>query len=160
MPDGALRTRPARPIVNHPHEDTSVTAKILMLVSAGISLLLGILHLVYTFSSSHLLPRDPALRAAMEAAPLAITRETSVLRAWIGFNASHGIALLLFGLVFGVLAVSHSRVLFGSNGLLAIGFATLLGFAVLARLYWFSVPLAAVTVALLAYVASVVAARV
>lgn len=95
----------------------------------------------------------------MEAAPLTITRETSVLRAWIGFNASHAIALLLFGLVFATLAVAHPRVLFGSNALLAIGFATLLGFAVLARVYWFSVPFAAVTLALLAYAASVVAAR-
>jgi hypothetical protein len=136
-----------------------VIPKLLMLFSAGISVFLGVVHLVYTFSSAHLLPRDNGLLAAMDSAPLSITRETTVLRAWIGFNASHSMALLLFGLVFGFLAINHTRLLFGSGFLLATGFLSLLAFAILAKLYWFSVPMAAISIALLSYIASVLADR-
>jgi hypothetical protein len=133
--------------------------KILVLLSAAIAVLLGIVHLAYTFSGTSLLPRDGALQAAMSQAPLAITRETTVLRAWVGFNASHSIALVLFGLVFAYLAVFHAPLLFGSRFLLAVGFGTLLAFAVLARLYWFSVPFAGILVALACYGAGVVLSR-
>jgi hypothetical protein len=61
---------------------------ILMLASAGIILLLGLVHLLYTFWRAKLLPRDPSLVESMKAVPLVITRETSVWKAWLGFNAS------------------------------------------------------------------------
>jgi hypothetical protein len=131
-----------------------------MLVSAGIALVLGCLHLAYTLTGSRLLPRDAALQSAMEQAHLSITRETTVYRAWIGFNASHSLALILFALVFGHLALQQPRLLFESNFLLAVGFALLAGFCVLARLYWFSIPFAGVTIALLCYAVSVVVAKV
>jgi hypothetical protein len=131
-----------------------------MALSCAITFLFGVLHLYYTFTGNNLLPRDPAVRTAMEAAHLSITKETSVLRAWIGFNASHSIALMLFGAVFGFLAVQHDRLLFGSVSLLAIGFAFLAASAVLAKLYWFSVPFMGVLVALGCYVAAAVASRI
>lgn len=134
-------------------------AKVLMASSAMIALLLGVIHWVYTFSGTNLLPRDSSLRAAMSEAPLSITRETTVFRAWLGFNASHSMGLLLFGLLFGFLALYHPELLFGSAFLLAVGFATLAGYLVLCKLYWFSVPLAGVILALVCYAASIVAAR-
>lgn len=136
-----------------------MASKVLMLLSAGMASLLGVIHLAYTFSGSHLLPRDPALHAAMSQAPLSITRETTVWRAWMGFNASHSMGLILFGLVFGFLALHHTKLFFGSTYLLAVGFATLVGFLVLAKLYWFSVPFAGVAISLLCYAGSIVAAR-
>jgi hypothetical protein len=137
-----------------------VASKVLMALSAGIVLVLGVLHLVYTFSGSKLLPRDPAVQAAMSQVQLRITKETTVWRAWVGFNASHSIALILFALIFGFLALYHPKFLFDSAYLLAIGFATLAGFLVLAKLYWFSVPFAGIAVCLVCYVASIIAARV
>ena len=131
---------------------------ILMAISAGILLLLGGMHLLYTFFGSKLLPRDPALHRAMSEVHLGITKETTVGRAWVGFNASHSMALMFFGLVFGFLALSHSAFLFGSAYLLAVGLGMLAGFLVLAKLYWFSVPFAGITVSLIAYIASIIAA--
>ena len=136
-----------------------VASKLLMAFSAGIVFLLGAIHLTYTFTGTRLLPRDPALQAAKSQAPLSITKETNVLRAWIGFNASHSLALLFFALVFGYLAFAHTDFLFGSTYLLATGFLVLAGFAVLAKLYWFNIPFAGVTTALVSYLASIVAAR-
>lgn len=131
----------------------------LMTASALVMLALGGIHLVYTYWGPKLLPRDPALVEEMKAVPLVITKQTTVWRAWIGFNASHSIAALLFGLVFGYLALARPEVLFGSWFLLGLGFATLLAFAVLAWAYWFTVPLIGVCLSLLCYVASVAAGR-
>jgi hypothetical protein len=94
----------------------------------------------------------------MQGATLRITRETTVWRAWIGFNASHSMAALLFGLVFGYLAAAHPELLFGSAFLLAVGLLMLGGLVVLAKRYWFSVPFVGVSVACACYVASVVLA--
>ena len=92
----------------------------------------------------------------MQTTSLRITGETTVWRAWIGFNASHSMGALLFGLVFAYLAAAHPELLFGSVFLLAVGFAMLCGFVVLAKLYWFSVPFAGLTVSLVCYGASIV----
>lgn len=131
----------------------------LMLLSTGIALLLGMIHLAYTFSGTRLLPRDPSLLDAMQRAPLSLTAETTVWRAWIGFNASHGLGLVLFALVFAYLAVAQRQMLFASDFLLAVGFAMLLCLLVLSRLYWFSIPTAGMATCVLCFGASVAAAR-
>jgi hypothetical protein len=131
-------------------------ARVLMILCAGLVLLLGTLHLSYTFFGPKLLPRDPAVIASMQRTTLRITSETTVWRAWIGFNASHSMAAMLFGLVFAYLAVIHPDLLFGSAFLIAVGFAMLVGLVILAKLYWFSIPLAGVSISFLCYIASIV----
>jgi len=129
-----------------------------MACSAVTTLVLGVVHLVFTWVGPNLRPRDPALEAAMRQVPLGITTETTIWRAYVGFNASHAMALLLFGLVYGFLALRHPALLFESTFLRAVGVVMLAGLAVLARLYWFSVPLAGVSFALVCFVASIVVA--
>jgi hypothetical protein len=128
-----------------------------MTLSALVVLVLGVLHLVYTFSGPKLTPRDPALQARMAEVPLVITRQTTVWRAWIGFNASHSMGAILFGLVYGFLASVHPQLLFGSPFLLAVGGVMLGGLAVLAKLYWFRIPFAGVVISLVCYGLSIVA---
>lgn len=134
-------------------------ARILVSASSVIMILLGSVHLLYTFWSNKLTPRDPAVQQAMNATPMMLTSETSVWRAWIGFNASHSMCAALFGLVFGFLAIAHPDLLFRSAYLQLLGLATLVGLVVLARLYWFSIPLAGVSIALTCFLAGLVAAR-
>lgn len=134
--------------------------RILMALSAGIILVLGIIHLIYTFWGPKFLPRDPALRAAMEQAHPVITRQTTIWRAWVGFNASHSMGAILFGLVYAFLALAHAELLFGSGYLLSVGFAMLAGLFALGKIYWFSVPFAGISISLVCYVASIIAARV
>jgi hypothetical protein len=116
-----------------------------------------VLHLVYTFRGPKLTPRDAALQARMaEVAPV-ITRQTTMWRAWIGFNASHSMGAILFGLIYGFLGNAYPEILFASPFLLMVGFAMLGGLAVLAKLYWFRIPFAGVVISLVCYVGSVVA---
>jgi hypothetical protein len=134
-------------------------AKALMVFSAGIILTLGVAHLVYTFWGPKLTPRDPALQISMSQISPVITRETTMWRAWVGFNASHSMGAILFGLIYGFLAIAHSQLLFRSPFLLIVGLAMLGGFFVLAKVYWFSVPFTCISISLACYVASIAASR-
>jgi hypothetical protein len=122
-----------------------------IVASAAIVLALGSLHLLYTFHGPKLLPRDRSVRMQMEASALVITRETTVWKAWIGFNASHGLGAMLFGAVFADLAWAHADVLRASPLLLAIGAVVLLAYAWLGRRYWFSVPFRGLVLAAVLY---------
>ena len=135
-------------------------AKVLMIFSASIILILGILHLVYTFWGPKLTPRDAALQVSISQISPVITRETTMWRAWVGFNASHSMGAILFGLIYGYLAIAHSQLLFESSFLLIVGLAMLGGFFALAKIYWFSTPFTGISISLICYVASIAASRV
>ena len=130
----------------------------MMFASAGIILVLGILHLVYTYRGPKLTPRDPALRASMTQVSPVITRETTMWKAWIGFNATHSMSLILFGLVYSYFALRRPDVLLASPFLIAVGMATLAAYVVLGKLYFFSIPFLGVTIAFVLYLASLAAA--
>ena len=77
-----------------------MTARLLMALSASILLTLGTMHLVYTFWGTSLAYRDPALQVSMSRISPVLTKETTMWRCWMGFNASHSMGLILFGLTF------------------------------------------------------------
>ena len=122
-----------------------------MLGSALLIGLLGAAHLLFTFVGQRLLPRNRSLPAQMAASALVLTAETSVWRAWIGFNASHSLGALLFCALFAALAWRHPQLLFGDPVLLGIGAAMLAALLWLAGRYWFRVPQAGIAMALLLY---------
>ncbi len=132
-----------------------LTARALITLSAAIFLALGSIHILYTFWGPKLTPRDPALQARMREVSPVISRETTMWKAWIGFNASHGLGALLFGLVYGYLAIVQPVFLFQSVFLLAVGFCILLSYLVLGKVYWFRVPFTGILLAFIAYVAGV-----
>src|SRR5258708_37516188 len=84
-----------------------LAAKILMVLSASIIFTLGVVHLVYTFWGPKLTPRDPALQISMSQIAPVIAKETTMWRCLVGFNASHSIGVILFGLGFRFLPVGH-----------------------------------------------------
>jgi hypothetical protein len=137
-----------------------MTADFAVLLSAIIVGLLGTGHLVLTYVGPKLLPRDRALQPAMDAVAPVITAQTTIWRCWIGFNASHSLGAILFGLVFGYLALEPSRLFYSSGYLQAVGAVVLLSYVVLARRYWFLTPLAGLSLALLLYVGGLVAGRI
>ena len=141
------------------HRESILVARILMVLSASIILTLGIVHLVYTFWGPKLTPRDAALQIGMSQISPVIAKETTMWRCWVGFNASHSMGLILFGLVFGYLALAHGQLLFQSPFLLVVGLAMLGGLAVLAKVYWFSSPFTGVSISLTCYIASIVLSR-
>ena len=136
-----------------------MAARILMVLSAGIVFTLGVFHFVYTFWGPYLTPRDPALKISMSQVSPVMTEETTMWRCWVGFNATHSMGLILFGLVFGYLALAHGQLLFQSTFLLVVGLATLCGLVVLCKIYFFSEPLRGISISLACYIASTVLSR-
>lgn len=134
-----------------------MVASLAMALSAGILLLLGSLHLLYTFVGPKLRPRDPRLIEHMQADTLVLTRRTTVWKAWIGFNASHSLGGILFGLVYGYLALVEPAFLFASTFLLAVALGLLACLLVLAWRYWFRIPLTGVALALACCLFAVIA---
>ena len=136
-----------------------MAARVLMVVSASIIFALGVVHFAYTFWGSNLTPRDHALQISMSQISPLITKETTMWRCWVGFNASHSMGLILFGLVFGFLAVAHRQLLFQSPFLFVVGLAMLGGFAVICKIYFFSAPLLGISLSLACYIASIALSR-
>lgn len=130
----------------------NILATSLFLASAVVMSLLGIAHLLFTFYGPKLRPRDPDLRTRMETVSPIISRETSMWRAWIGFNASHSFGALLFGAIYGYLSLLHRAFLLQSTFLLSVGLLLLVGYVVLAKRYWFSTPFRGVVLAAVLYV--------
>jgi hypothetical protein len=132
-------------------------ASALIAASAAVIFGLGLIHLLYTFRGSKLHPRDAGLGEQMKIVSPVITRQTTMWKAWVGFNASHSFGALLFGAVYGYLALAHGAFLFGSPFLLALGALLLAGYIALGKLYWFSVPYRGILLASALYAAGLVA---
>ena len=126
--------------------------------SAAIILLLGLAHLLYTFYGPKLSPRDRELQTRMEEVSPVITRQTTMWKAWIGFNASHSCGLIMFGAVYGYLALAHGEFLFQSVFLLTLGLILLFGYVFLAKRYFFRIPFRGVLLASCLYVVALVVA--
>jgi len=129
-------------------------AELLIAISAGIILLLGMLHLIYTFFGPKLFPRDPQLIEAMKRVSPFITKETTMWKCWIGFNASHSLCAILFGMIYGYLAIWHVDFLLESTFLLILGWSLLASLAVLGKQYWFSIPFRGISIAFAFYCAA------
>ena len=96
--------------------------------------------MLFTFHGNKLHPRDAATMHAMQQSHPVLTRETTVWRATLGFNASHSLGALLFSLVYGYLAGWQWPLLLASWYLQGLGMSTLLVYVALSRRYWFSIP--------------------
>ena len=107
-------------------------------------LFLGVVHAAMTPHTTArdqgLSPRDPSVRQAMERDTILLTRRTSVWLAWVGFNLSHSLGVLILGAV--VLLCGRSRASFEAQACVFIPFALLVSvsYLVLAVRYWFKAP--------------------
>jgi len=126
-------------------------ARFLLDFGGGIFILLGLLHALYTYLDidrpRRLVPQDPAVAQAMAKSNLRLSGTgTTMWRAWVGFNFSHSIGVVLFGTV----CIAAGSVL----GTMTLPAWTLFFLAVIALiylvvglLYWFRIPVAGIVLA-------------
>jgi hypothetical protein len=91
-----------------------LVSQVLFAVSAAIVLILGTLHLTFTFRGQRFDPRNAELLVPMKEVCPFITRQTTIWRAGQGFHASHSFGAMLFGLVYLYLALEPTHFLLGS----------------------------------------------
>ncbi len=115
---------------------------ILLILGGTIFGVFGALHAIYTLldlrNPRRLVPVDPSVAHAMASSAVRLSRGgTDMWRAWIGFNFSHSLGLLLLAAV-AVWAGSRINTL----PAVIVPVVTLVGFIylVLALLYWFRIP--------------------
>ena len=115
---------------------------ILPILGGAVFSVLGGLHAIYTLldlrNPRWLVPVDPSVARAMASSALKLSRGgTDMWRAWIGFNFSHSLGVLLVGTL-GIWAGSRNKAF--PEGILAV--LTVVGcfYLVLSLLYWFRTP--------------------
>jgi len=114
--------------------------KALLIAGCAIFVLLGGLHALWTLFSNKFEPRDEALLERMKQVSPKLTSRTSMWDAWVGFNVSHSLGAIVFGLFYIVLAIENYAYLKASLMLNVILLAIPLVFLLLAVKYWFYAP--------------------
>ena len=113
-------------------------------IGSGIFFILGCFHGILAlrdvFKPRTFTPTDDSVREAMTGVPIAINPKTDMWRAWLGFNLSHALGLLVFG--GGLLSIAiFNPDLFAANlslQVVAIVISTI--YFVLSIRFWFSGP--------------------
>jgi hypothetical protein len=108
-------------------------------------LLLGALHAWHTPTRTTerkgLSPRDQGVAEAMSRTTPRLTERTDLWRAWVGFNYSHSLGAVLFGLF--VVLVGRSTASYAANASLGVPLALGVSLVYLAigLKYWFRTPI-------------------
>jgi len=115
---------------------------VLIMIGGAVFGVLGALHAVYTWldlrNPRRLVPADRAVMHAMASSAIRVSRgRTDMWRAWIGFNFSHSLGVLVFAAI-AICAGFYARVLPAAvlPALILIGSL----YFVLALRYWFRIP--------------------
>ncbi|MBL4880342.1 MAG: hypothetical protein JKX82_03355 [Oleispira sp.] len=114
--------------------------QVLIIIGASIFGVLGSVHLIYTFFTNKFDAYDSAVTVAMKATSPVLTRETTVWRAWVGFNASHSLGAMLVAAIYVPLAISHFDVIQHSGWFSTLPVVIGLTYLALAKKYWFKIP--------------------
>jgi hypothetical protein len=115
---------------------------------------LGSLHLYYTFFSDKFSSRNEKMISDMKNSFPNLTKETTMWKAWIGFNGSHSAGAMFIGLINIYLACYYFPILLNDNFFFIFNIATLCFYAWLGKVYWFKVPLIGILITLACYVAA------
>jgi hypothetical protein len=119
-------------------------AQSLEIIGASIFLILGIFHGVLTLQDLSnprtFTPPEKALRLAMQNSSIAIHPRTNLWKAWLGFNLSHSLGLIMFGGTFVVIGLFYFPTF--TKTLWLPGYATLISTAylIMSIKFWFSKP--------------------
>ena len=129
-------------------------AKYLWELGSVIIFILGSIHLFYTFFTNKFKSRNEILISEMKVSNPILTKETTMWKAWIGFNASHGSGAMFIGIINFYLAFRHFQLLITDDFLTLFSIVTIVFYAWLAKTFWFRIPLLGISITLICYIAS------
>jgi hypothetical protein len=116
-------------------------AQVLLAMGGAIFLVLGTLHGVLTLrdvaTPRAFTPTDEAVRAAMQSARLAFNPRINLWQAWLGFNLSHSLGVVVFGGGLLFLAWRHFPVFAASHLLQGVAVVVAAVYLVLSFRFWF-----------------------
>jgi len=133
-------------------------SRCLFLAGALPFIVLGLAHVAATPQTpadvKGLSPRDPAVRDAMARDTVLLTRRTTLWLAWVGFNLSHSLGAILFGVL--VLLIGRTLASFEAEASVFLPFAVVVSAAylVLGVRYWFRTPIIGISLSSVCFLAS------
>ncbi len=127
-------------------------AQVLLVIGASIFGVLGTLHLVFTFFTNKFDSHNPLVKDAMKESTPKLTKETTMWRAWIGFNASHSLGAILVAAFYIPLSIYHFDLIRQSNWFSLFPSLIGLSYLVLAKFYWFKIPFIGISISTLCFI--------
>lgn len=135
-------------------------AKYLWETGSLIIAVLGSIHLYYTFFTRKFHSKNESVVTQMEQSSPLLTQETTMWRAWIGFNASHSSGAMFIGIINIFLAETFFETLQTSHFYFLFNIVTLGFYLWLARRYWFRIPFTGILIAFACYTLSYILTQV
>lgn len=133
-------------------------ARYLFLAGAVPFVVLGLAHALATplrpTDSKGLSPWNPAFGEAMAQETLRLTRRTNMWLTWVGFNLSHSLGAVLFGVV--VLLIGRTPASFQAEAGVFLPLAALVSglYLVVGTRYWFRTPIIGILLSNVCFAAS------
>lgn len=128
--------------------------QILILIGVSIFGILGTMHLIYTFIGNKFNARDPEVTSAMKRTSPVISSQTTIWKAWKGFNASHSLGAMLLPAVYIPITINHMDIIQQSFWLTLLPILVGVSYMLLAKRYWFNIPLIGITISTLCFISA------
>jgi hypothetical protein len=119
---------------------------IAIISGSAIFIVLGSIHMLYTFRGNKFLARNSAVTEGMKQTQPVLTKETTMWKAWIGFNGSHSLGAIFFGVINIILSIEHPTVLSYSISIPIVNVLVCIVYLMLAKKYWFRIPLTGIAI--------------
>lgn len=129
--------------------------KILWTAGSMPFIILGTIHLLYTFFSNKFSPRNKELEDGMKLSQPILTKQVTMWKAWVGFNASHSSGVIYIGIINFSAAIFYSDLLLNPL-FISLNLATVLFYLWLGKKYWFSTPFRGVLISAGCFVAAII----
>lgn len=129
-------------------------AKCLWEIGSIIFAILGTIHLFYTFFSNKFSSKNKKLISEMKSSSPILTKETTMWRAWIGFNASHSSGAIFIGILNLFLAIKYFSTFQSEHFYFLFNILTISFYLWLAKKYWFRIPFFGILLTFICYVSS------
>jgi hypothetical protein len=130
--------------------------KLLWMAGAAIFLILGTIHLLYTFFTGKFDARNKEVMTGMKNSSPVLTKETTMWKAWVGFNASHSAGAIFFGLINILLAFQYFPLIHDSVSLHLLNIITSVFYLWLGKKYWFKIPFTGILISTGCFIAAAI----
>lgn len=135
-----------------------MVARVLFQLGSLVFLAMGVAHVILMVGDRtrprYLVPVDDHVRDGMNRTALRLTRQSTMWKAWLGFNLSHSLGLVVFGLTSFLIAVYDFSLLLKLQPVLFLVITVAAIYVFLAIRFWFFGPVVGSAIGLALFVAS------
>jgi len=138
--------------------EASDSARLFFVLGTLPFIVLGVVHALFTlgdvFRPRLFTPRNDDVRQGMMATTIGLTHRMNLWRSWLGFNITHGLGLVFFGLVLLLVALDDFRLVTTLEFMMPLAVAVSTTYALLAVRFFYYVPAGVATLGAACFIAS------